>query len=327
MSEVKRELIIAAIQVESIYGAIKDNHIRATRLIEQAAKDGANLIVLPELFSCGYIPNSDIWKYGETDNSNTIKWLQKTSKGLGIHLGCGLVEILENDYRNTFILVNPKGEIEGRAQKNDAESYCFKRGKGVHIINSSLAKIGVGICADNHHTKFIKQMQENDIDLLLMPHAWPSPFKTTKLVSANDIKKTEEEIKGFAPLITSLLGVPSVFVNQIGKIAPMSGILGKMMNPNIFRLQGYSRIIDSDGTLKAELDDKEGIALAKVVLSPSCKRSPDIPSYDGWILSGSRIVRKVLIPLDIFMGSLIYKISAKRKKEMKRILATSPNSQ
>ena len=326
MGEVKREIIIAAIQMESIHGEIKKNQARATILIEQAARDGAELIILPELFSCGYIPNSNIWKYGEANNSNTVKWLQETSRRLGIYLGAGLIEILENDYINTFVITNPKGDIEGRAQKNNAESYCFKRGKGEHIIHSSLGKIGVGICADNHYSSFIKQIQEDNIDLLLMPHATPSPFKTSKTVTDDDIKKAEEGIKGFPSLVTSLLGVPTVFVNQIGKIATISGVLGKIINPDVFRLQGYSRIIDSDGALKAELADKEGIALAKVVLDPSCKKNNEIPDYYGWIHSGSRIVRKGLTPLDILIGSAYYKISVKRKREIKKILATSPNN-
>ncbi len=313
MNRVKRELTIAGIQMESIHGKVEENHKRATKLIEKATKDGAELIILPELFSCGYIANKDIWKYGEPTNSKTVKWLKETSKKLGIYLGAGLVEIVGNDYINSFILSNPKGEIEGRITKNKAESYCFKRGEAIHIINTPFAKIGVGICADNHYTNFIKQMQENYIDLLLMPHAWASPFKESKTVNVNDMIKIEEEIKSFPSLVRSLIGVPTVFVNQIGNIATISGVLGKLMSPNVFKLQGYSKIVDADGTIKAELNDEVGIVLAKVALDPTYKIKKDIPNYNGWIHRGSKLVRKVIIPLDIFIGSLVYKLSVKKK--------------
>ncbi|HEX7712698.1 MAG TPA: carbon-nitrogen hydrolase family protein [Bacillota bacterium] len=318
MNNKKHEITIAAIQMESFHGMIRENQIRATKLIEEAANRGAELIVLPELFSCGYISNPDIWRYGESQDSPTIQWLVETSKRLGIYLGAGLVEIIGNDFVNEFVLANPKGEIEGRAQKKNAEAYCFRRGKGVHIIHSSLAKIGVGICADNHFSDFIGHMRENDVDILLMPHAWPSPSTVSKIVSTEDIQKEEEEIKTFASLITSLLGVPSVFVNQIGKIAPMAGIFGGVMNPDSFRLHGFSRIVDAPGRTKAELMNQEGIAIATVTLDPSCKKNIAIPNFDGWIHPGSTIVRKIIIPIDTLFGSIYYRLSVKRKIEAKR---------
>jgi predicted amidohydrolase len=44
------------------------------------------------------------------------------------------------------------------------------------------------------------------------------------------------------------------------------------MNPNVFRLEGRSRIVDSDGELRAALGDEEGVITADVVLDPSPKR-------------------------------------------------------
>lgn len=318
-----RSLKIAIIQTESKHGAIDDNLNRAGKLIEQAAKEGAKLIVLPELFACGYIPNPSLWQYGETGESKTIRWLKYNSQRLKIFLGAGLVEIIDRDYFNTFVLANPEGKIEGRAVKNDAESYCFKRGKGLHIIDSSIGRIGVGICADNHFTRFIRQMQSEKIDFLLMPHAWPSPDNYSQAVSQDDVKHTKADIQGFASLVNGLLGVPCIFANQIGSIAPMSGILGKMMNPNIFKLRGCSKIIDAGGSVLAELSDKEGFAAATISLDSARRNTGAVPDYRGWIHPGNFIIRKIIIPIDIFMGSLVYTLSGKRKKEMKRILASS----
>ena len=320
MIEKRRELVVAAIQIESIHGEIEINLEKAVKYVTQASKKNAKLVILPELFSCGYIPNPNIWNYGESNQSMTINWARNLSKELNIYLGVGLVEIIEKEYLNTFIITNPEGNIEGRIQKDNAESYCFKRGKGLHIIESNIGKIGVGICADNHYTKFVKMMQEEKIDILLMPHAWPSPVKASKGVSTNDIKKTEEEIKQFPIMVANLLGIPSIFINQIGEIAPMAGILGKIMDPEIFKLKGYSRIIDLDGKVKSELNDEAGIAIAKVIIDPALKKKLEMPSFNGWLQPGSKTIRKIIIPLDIFFGSLYYKMSKKRKKIMSKIM-------
>lgn len=321
LTHIKHELAVAAIQTESVPGTVRENLSRATGHVEQAARDGAELVVLPELFSCGYIPNAGIWNYGEAGESVTLNWLRETAGRLGIHLGVGLLEIIGGDYVNTFVIAGPSGEIAGRAQKDSAESYCFKRGLGAHIIELPFGRIGVGICADNHYTKFIEQMRQSGIDLLLMPHASPTPAKAAKAVSAGDVARAQKESRGFAALVAGLLKVPTVFVNPLGRMAPMAGLLGKLMDPDVFRLQGGSAIVDSGGVVKAALEDREGIAMAKVALGPSGREYGAVPNFDGWIHPGSALVRKVIIPLDTFFGALLYRLSPRRRRTMRRILA------
>jgi predicted amidohydrolase len=52
---------LAAIQASALPGQIAANLKHAEGLIEQAAGQGATVVVLPELFSCGYVPNREIW--------------------------------------------------------------------------------------------------------------------------------------------------------------------------------------------------------------------------------------------------------------------------
>ncbi|MBN2007074.1 MAG: hypothetical protein JXA21_27230 [Anaerolineae bacterium] len=54
---------IAVVQVESQPGQIAANHAHALPFVETAVAQGAQLVVLPELFSCGYIPNPNIWQH------------------------------------------------------------------------------------------------------------------------------------------------------------------------------------------------------------------------------------------------------------------------
>ncbi len=110
------------------------------------------------------------------------------------------------------------------------------------------------------------------------------------------------------------LGVPVVFVNQVGPLMPIGGILGKLMKPSIWRLRGQSRIIDSNGAPLGELAEQEGILTAAATMDPRRKHHQQPPSHGGWLQPGSVLARKVIIPLDILTGTLSYTTSRERKR-------------
>jgi predicted amidohydrolase len=54
---------LAAVQIRSEPGQAEANWAHAAPFIDQAAAQGARLVVLPELFSCGYVASRAIWGY------------------------------------------------------------------------------------------------------------------------------------------------------------------------------------------------------------------------------------------------------------------------
>jgi predicted amidohydrolase len=114
----------------------------ATGLVESAAAQGAQLIVLPELFSCGYVGNEDIWRLAERPNGATVQWLAQMARRLDVYIGGGHPEFAGSDVLNVFTLAAPRGAITGRARKSEAEAYVFRRGRGVHVIDTALGRIG-----------------------------------------------------------------------------------------------------------------------------------------------------------------------------------------
>jgi N-carbamoylputrescine amidase len=140
---------VAAIQARSAPGDIKANLAHGTARVEEAAAPGARVIVLPELFTCGYQPNKNVWKSAEAREGRTARWLMDLGRRLGIYIGAGSVEADGTDIFNVFILADPNGEIVGLAYKANAEANVFKRGRRKHVIDTPLGHIGIGICADN----------------------------------------------------------------------------------------------------------------------------------------------------------------------------------
>jgi N-carbamoylputrescine amidase len=135
-----------------------------------------------------------------------------------------LIETDGRDFFNIFVLAGPDGEVAGCVRKSEAESYIFRRAPGVHVINTAIGKIGVGICAENHFAVFLKQMREQSVDLVLMPHGWPTPCKVGKGVSEQDIEKQHKQQLELALLYATSLGVPAIFVNGVGSTGRMVGL-------------------------------------------------------------------------------------------------------
>lgn len=314
---------VAVVQIKSSLGKIKANLEHFSPLIEKAAQKGANLIVLPELAASGYSLSKSLWDFAETKEGLTVNWLRQTSRKLGIYLGIGFVETDGKDFFNTYALGDPKGQVSF-VRKTMAETGIFRADNNSHIVNTQIGKIGIGICADNHFVPFVKKMQSESVDILLMPHALPGPFKKGGVISQEDIDGAYAKAKNLAPLFVHLLGIPVVFVNHVGSKGSekWEGIIGSLMNPDQIKFLGLSRIVDYDGKIKTEMDDQtEGFAIADVTLDSSKKVHIKPIRYGnyggGWIDSGTsgNLVRDIVCYIDSFIGRLSYILSLKRRQK------------
>lgn len=312
------KLRVAAIQMALRLGKVEENMRHAMPLIEQAAGQGAKLVVLPEMCMTGYAMTKQLWDLAEPTCGPIEQWMGNTSKRLGIYLGAGLVAAEGEDFYNTYLITGPDGKVAGRVRKTQTEYIIFKAGAlSSHIIDTAIGRIGVGICADTHKVFLPRLMQDRNVDILLMPHAWPAPYKTSKIINEQDIKATNENARGYAMMFAKMLGVPVVFVNHVGPLegGRWAGILGGLIDAEHFRYAGCSTIVDSDLTVKVQAEQDERVIVADVTLDPSRKLKGEIPDHGGWVHPGDAIMRNIILPVEISRGKLIYRISAERKRK------------
>ncbi len=315
LNKTTRQVKIAAVQMASQVGQIEANLEHAETWVKKSAAQGAQLVLLPELMPSGYTLSARIWEGAEPANGPTSRWLCAMGRKWGVYIGTSFVEADGEHFYNTFILANPEGSEAGRVRKERAETYLFKSAVGVnHVLETELGLVGVGICADNHYAFLLPQMQAASIDLMLMPHAWPAPFKTGPGVSKEDIERQQRMAREIAPYYTRWLGVPSVFVNHCGLIYHEKGvgITASALSGSNYHFAGLSRIIDSDGRLAGSLEGEEGLILAQVTLDPALKRKETAPVYGKWIMPRPFAV-DAFLNIDGAAGRLWYALSRKRK--------------
>lgn len=261
-----KTLRIAIVQMRSIDHDIDGNLRRATEFAEKATAQGAELILYPEFMPTGSYLSFDTWDSAEPSNGKTVQWLRSTSRRLRVWLGAGFFEADGEDFYDTFVLATPEGEEAGRVRKAvpaEAEAYFFRGEMGPHVLNTSIGKIGIGICAENYYCALPTDLITQSADLILMPHAAPDMSESGGLPQPPGTR--------LALWYAKKVGIPVAMVNKVGRSykPPPNEIKGFY--------PGLSTIVDSDGTVRQSMDGKEGIGLAEVTLDPRRKKSVSDP--------------------------------------------------
>lgn len=284
-----RKLRVAAVQMVSANGLVAENLARARQWAEQAARPGAELVLLPELFAIGFELNAHAWNSAEPQGGLTERWLTETARTHGFYIGGSYLERRGDDYFNTFALSGPMGVI-GRVRKRhpcSLEAYIFKGGDDAHVIETPLGRIGVAICYDASLREVWDHLLAGAPDLLLMPMSAPTPVKTL-LYNQQRIDAFHASFSDGATQSARLVGIPCAMSNKWGE---WDTTLPGLIPPLLFGRQrssfpGFTHIADSDGQEVARVATGEGVAVATVCLDPAQKRSslpPERDRFRPWI--------------------------------------------
>lgn len=312
---------VAAVQMESKNGLVQANLDHATHLVNRAVKRGAKLILLPEFMPCGYVFSTSMWDGAEPKQGPTVRWLKKTSRILNAWVGTSFLEADGQDFFNTFVLAGPDGREAGRVRKQTPavfEAFFTKGAAGLHVIETELGKVGVGICYENQLAYIPQMMYEASVDLLLMPHSAPTVLRT--LLGDRQVKRYEDSLGELALRYARLLGIPVVMTNKCGRWqSPLPGMPLHMEDSSF---PGLSAIADSDGVLKAQLGDEEDVIVEDIRLDPSRKSNRAPQRHGRWAWKdayGFPWLARTSCPAIEGFGRLWYTASAERRRRAREI--------
>lgn len=161
---------IAAIQM-AVGQDKMENVMRAGRYLEQAAAQGADLAVLPEMFCCPY--QTELFPiYAEREGQETWKMLAGYAKTHGIYLVAGSMPELGDDNRvyNTSYVFDRRGRQIGKHRKVHLfdidveggqyfkESDTLWAGEGMTLFETEFGTMGLCICFDIRFPELFGQM-------------------------------------------------------------------------------------------------------------------------------------------------------------------------
>jgi len=276
-----RTLTVASVQIACKLGDRDGNLSNATQYIEQAARQGAKLILLPEMMPGGYTLNEAIWDTAERFDGPSMQWLQGLARRLGVFLGTSFLEAEGEKFYNTFVLAVPAGEIVARVRKDPPasfEAYFFTGGNDCHWFDTSIGRIGVGICFENALYDRYAELHLAGIDLYLRPFSGAS-FEAKFPVRRRDADLLNAALRDGTAETARLMGIPVVMSNKVGRLV---STIPAGFPPQDIEFPGYSAIADSDGALLGQLGPGEqGVVVATVSLAPQRKKKELVPRAFG----------------------------------------------
>ena len=162
---------------------IQQNIDTATDLVTKAAKAGANIILLQELFEIPYfcqVHDFDYFKLATSVSDNAaMNHFKALAKELDIVLPISFYEKSGNTFFNSVTVIDADGEILGTYRKTHipdgityAEKFYFTPGNtGFKVWDTKYAKIGIGICWDQWFPECARSMALMGAELLFYPTA------------------------------------------------------------------------------------------------------------------------------------------------------------
>ncbi|MGO1117942.1 N-carbamoylputrescine amidase [Rhodovibrionaceae bacterium A322] len=176
------QVTVAATQMACSWDR-EQNLDRAESLVRDAASQGANIILLQELFETPYFCPDELQKFFALarpfKDNPVIARFADLAKELGVVLPISFFEQANQAYFNSLAMIDADGTIMGLYRKSHIpdgpgyeEKFYFNPGDtGFKVWDTAFGKVGVGICWDQWFPECARTMALQGADLLLYPTA------------------------------------------------------------------------------------------------------------------------------------------------------------
>lgn len=248
---------VACIQMSSS-GDISENLLAAHQFIQEAAEEGAKLIVLPEMFALMGIDQKDKIKYRERLGEGPIQeFLSQQAAEFDVWIVGGTLPIQAEQpdkvYASCFVYNNEGNavarydkihlfDVQLRATKESfLESKTVQPGGQIVVVDTPFGRLGLGICYDVRFPEMFRLMAAQGMDIIALPAA----FTYVTGAAHWDVLVRARAIENLSFVLSAC---------QVG------------MHANQRKTYGHSMIVNPWGEVQVCLPDNPGVVLSEINL-------------------------------------------------------------
>jgi len=179
----KERFTVALAQINCKQGDKKANLRKIELAASKAVKQGADLLVLPELSLTGYVVRDQIYELAEEIPGPATEAIEQIAKKSGLHIVFGMPELSEKTQatlHNSAVLMGPKGFI-GKYRKMYLPTHSvfeekryFRPGYQAAVFDTNLGKIGLIICYDIYFPEVTRLTRLEGAQLIVCISASPA---------------------------------------------------------------------------------------------------------------------------------------------------------
>ena len=215
-----RTISVAATQC-ALGGSVEENVARVEGLIREAAAQGAQVILPPELFEGPYFCRTEEDRFfawaQPVEGHPTLARMSALARELGVVIPVSFFERAGHAYYNSLALIDADGATLGVYRKSHIpdgpgyeEKFYFRPGDtGFKVWSTRFGALGVGICWDQWYPETARAMMLQGAEVLMYPTAIGSEPHDRELDTAEPWRRA---MQGHA--VSNV--VPVVGANRIG---------------------------------------------------------------------------------------------------------------
>ncbi|MGF6834720.1 putative amidohydrolase [Paenarthrobacter sp. TE4293] len=235
---------IALVQVASPDSETREDRIDRVEAILRGIK-GAELIVLPELWSAGYFHFDEYGALAEKLTGPTVSMCSRVAADLGVHLHLGSIIEATEDGRlsNTSILLGPDGTVVHTYRKIHVFGYKSKEanlltaGSSLPVVPLPFGSVAGITCYDLRFPGLWMELSTRGAEIVIVPAAWPAA-------------RSEH----WRLLTTARAVEHQIYVIACNAAGSQEGV----------ELGGHSRVVGPAGTVLAEADSSETVLMVDI---------------------------------------------------------------
>lgn len=258
------KITVAAIQMYCDRSR-EENIQAADELVRRAAAQGAQVILLPELFETRYFcqeRNYDFYDLATSVSENpAVNHFRAVAKELQVVLPISFFERDNNVTYNSLAMIDADGTVLGVYRKTHIpddhfyqEKFYFTPGNtGFRVWDTRYGRIGVGICWDQWFPETARCMALMGAQVLL----YPTAIGSEPIIDCDSMPHWRRCMQGHAAANV----VPVIAANRIGKeeVTPSSE---NAEQESALVFYGSSFIADETGEIQKSADrDKEDVLI------------------------------------------------------------------